>query len=191
MKDILRTFLAINLPVQVKEKIGEILKGIKDIEGSKCVKSENIHLTLKFFGNTNPDQRLKIKEALIPICRETHPFKMTISGFGAFPNQKRPRVIWLGIKDGAKEARALSEQIEKTLAERGFNREDREFKCHLTISRPKTLYAGIKMLEELKKIFKSEVIGEFMIKSIELMKSELAPEGAKYDVIESFQLGKE
>src|SRR5205807_9577361 len=78
-----------------------------------------------------PDEALAAGEAL----REGAPFEVALSGAGAFPNTARPRVLWLGVTDGALPLLQATERLRTALRQRGFTLEERSFRPHLTFAR--------------------------------------------------------
>jgi 2'-5' RNA ligase len=92
----------------------------------------SLHFALAFLGEQPGSE-----EALVTgeVLRETRPFDLALSGVGAFPNTARPRVLWLGVTDGAAELMDAAERLRRALRQRGFQIEDRKFRAHLTIGR--------------------------------------------------------
>ncbi|HYQ48056.1 MAG TPA: RNA 2',3'-cyclic phosphodiesterase, partial [Thermodesulfovibrionales bacterium] len=96
----IRCFISVNLPDDTKavinSSVAELRKTGADV---KWVSAENIHLTLKFLGNTDEQLIDRISDALSKKLSHYQTFYITISGVGCFPTEKRPRVIWVGIED--------------------------------------------------------------------------------------------
>ncbi|MBW7956748.1 MAG: RNA 2',3'-cyclic phosphodiesterase [Deltaproteobacteria bacterium] len=142
------------------------------------VRPEAMHLTLKFLGEV--DERLidALGNGLENAASGTGPFNLTVEGVGAFPNQRRPRVIWAGIGASA-ELTELKERIEQSINALGFEPEEREFSPHLTLCRIKTPEDSMLMgsvLSEENPPLKTE----FTVSSVVLFKSVLRPKGAEY-----------
>ena len=97
-----RAFIAIELPESVKSFLVKISAELKLCGGPvKWVRPEGIHLTLKFLGSVPSDLLPRIQEAALPLFREQKPTQLHVSGLGAFPHLRRPRVIWAGLEDPA------------------------------------------------------------------------------------------
>ncbi|MFH1678513.1 MAG: RNA 2',3'-cyclic phosphodiesterase, partial [Candidatus Omnitrophota bacterium] len=93
----MRTFIAIELPEEIKNILGEIQDKLKQTRADvKWVQPQNIHLTLKFLGEINEDLVKKIASALNEIAQENSSFNLRLYELGAFPKIKYPRVIWIG-----------------------------------------------------------------------------------------------
>lgn len=170
------------MPEEIKKEIGELIDILKkhniDI---KWVTTENLHITLKFLGNTPENLLSEIKESLSNVVSFYKPFYIKINTTGVFPNKKYPRVIWVGIND-SEILNKLKMDIEKSMALLGFPKEDKEFNPHITIGRVRSQKGILNLINELDN-FKEKNFGGTNIKSIKLMKSELKPKGAEYSCI--------
>ncbi len=175
----LRCFIAVSLPATLRSAIGEVVGKLRGIGADiKWVSDENLHLTLKFLGETDEELVDEIRNALIDKLSHYAPFYIKIGGVGYFPGGRNPRVIWVGIEDpGVLED--IYKDIENAVAKLGYPREKRPFSPHLTIGRvrsPKRVAEVIRRLEE----FRAITFDEFVLREVTLMKSELKPGGAEY-----------
>lgn len=184
-----RLFIAIELPDDIIKKLEDLQEQIK--KGCKAKVSwsnpENIHLTLKFLGNVKEDVIDKIKSCIENACSGMNQFMLEALGVGCFPNPNNPRVIWVGIKTYNNFLDSVYERLETGLNNIGFEKEKRRFQPHLTLGRIRHIDkdAGLKTSVDKSKDF---AIGEFMVKSIILFKSELNPEGAVYTKLFEYNL---
>src|SRR5262245_40156728 len=95
--EMMRTFVALDLDPAVKQAIAEYILPLgKLTNGMSWVKSSNLHLTLKFLGDTQAVQIPELAARFGEICRQYEPMRVKFSGTGVFPNEKKPRVVWLG-----------------------------------------------------------------------------------------------
>ena len=143
------------------------------------MKPENIHLTLKFLGEVPPAREGAIREAMAEAVAGTLPFPLRVGACGVFPGEQSPRVLWVGLRAGGPEAAALAARLERACAARGFPREDRPFKAHLTLGRvraPRGLEATMRRL----RAHVEEDLGETAVERIVLFESTLHPAGAIY-----------
>lgn len=124
-----RLFIAIDLPERIKDDITSIYSAIP---GAKWTEEEQLHLTLRFIGNTNEPTRQKIINALRSVS--VQPFSMAIKGTGFFPPRKEPRILWVGVSAG-EELLRLQAKIERTMVSIGISPEERKFHPHITIAR--------------------------------------------------------
>lgn len=178
----MRLFLAIDLPEKAKDYLYNFAKNLKkDYVKVNWVPKKNLHLTLKFFGEVDEAKLGELKAELKKIKQE--PFKVKLKGIGFFPDEKAPRVIWVGIQP-EKEVIALQQKIDEALLL--MFPSDQKFQSHLTIGRIKAVKKP-KEFAELAKSLKVEEI-EFEISSFKLMESTLASTGPSYRVVEEFRL---
>lgn len=151
------------------------------------VRAENVHVTLKFLGETGEKRLQRIRPALAEVARAGASIAMEVSGLGSFGG-RIPRVVWVGVGDGAEALTQLAGSIEVALARVGFPKERRGFTAHLTLGRvrsPRNAEALLAALQE----FHAEKFGAFTATQFELMQSELHPTGSVYTVLERFPLG--
>lgn len=175
----MRAFIAIDLPEKVKNKIAELENDLKKCDlAFKWVKPENIHLTLKFLGDINPEQVNKIKEVITKISAKFVAFKVNFNGFGFFPNQRKPKVFFISINK-EKLLKNIASELEKELEMLSFERENK-FKSHITLARIK----DFRNIESLREKIKNTQLDEvFPVNTITLYKSILTKEGPIYGKI--------
>jgi 2'-5' RNA ligase len=112
-----------------------------------------------------------------------------VAGLGCFPNPKRPRVIWAGLRGEVKELEALKNQLEPGLVKLGYIPEKREFHPHLTLGRVKEMSPRDRQeLATAVEQLRDTDYGDWKIERIDLMQSQLAQSGARYTVLRSFPL---
>ncbi len=180
----IRAFIAVEIDESNKQKICGLISGLKKSEAdAKWITEDQMHLTLKFLGNTDKSEIQKISDALSDIADNFNSFKINFSEIGAFPNMNRPAVIWLGIDKGAGILKMLNEKIETALEKIRFRQENREFKPHLTLARirsPKNTPNLIKLIKETS--FNSGD-NDSRINKLTLFQSALNPKGAVHTII--------
>jgi len=182
-----RTFIAVNLPDTIRGEIGNYLDTFRSMaRGITWVAPGNAHITLKFLGEVPEGELGGVTGAVKNALWGHKPFHVQLGGFGAFPNFKRPRVFWVGITDGVKMLRDLAGYIDHQLVPLGFEKEKRKFSAHITLGR-------IKQPGNFKELWHAAdntryISDPFTVSSVEVMKSVLTPQGAKYSVFESFSL---
>ena len=178
---LVRSFICveINNPDLVSQ-INAQLKDFNNIEGVKTVKSNQLHLTLKFLGEVSEKQLTDIKAEILQI--KFPPFNIKLEKIGFFPNLKRIRVIWIGISNGREELKQFAHIIEESLIKIGFPEEKRSYSPHLTLARVKYLKEeGKKTLIHKIKEKSGLDIGTQHIDRFILKKSVLTPKGAIYE----------
>lgn len=184
---LLRTFIAIPLPEAVQDKVDALLSDLRKADAAvRWVPARNLHLTLKFLGDV---AEARLEELYVGIRMATEgiePFRITLTGLGAFPNARRPRVLWIGM-DVPEAMQRLYENIEKDLSRLHFPKEKRRFSPHLTIGRVK----GLRGMERLMSVVERTEFGPetVSVERIVAMKSDLRPTGAVYAPLKKFALG--
>jgi 2'-5' RNA ligase len=179
----IRSFVAIELPEQVRAALAKLQEEMKGTggEGVKWVGAGRIHLTLKFLGNVEETRTPPLVQALTRACERSAPFELALSGPGVFPGPSRPRVAWVGLSGGVEKLLHLQEGVEKALSPFAFPREERAFTPHLTLAR---LREGIAPQEAraFGQAFlrTSPEAVSFKVEGISLMKSQLTPSGPIY-----------
>ena len=182
----IRAFIAAEIDLPNKKKISDLISELKKSKADvKWITENQIHITLKFLGNTGEEQIQKISGVLDGISRNFSAFDIRFSKLGAFPNMKRPRVIWIGVEKGGDLLSSLNEKIETELEKIGFTKEKREYKAHLTLGRVKSLKNITSLTESIDKI-DFQPTGEIKIDRLTLFQSTLTPKGAIYSPLSNF-----
>lgn len=150
MSEIVRTFIAVEIPAEVKEQAGRLIDRL-DVTSAKVkwVGAGAMHWTLKFLGDVDIVETPKICAAVARAVEPLVPFDIEARGAGAFPDVRRPRTVWIGMGQGAEGMVELHDRIEAQLAELGYRPEGRRFTPHLTIGRVRSSPQGIGELGEL------------------------------------------
>jgi 2'-5' RNA ligase len=184
-----RTFLALDMPPPVRQKVAEIQRRLKRSlrGGIRWADPDSVHLTLKFFGTISAARIATISAVVSGIAAATPPLALQLGSPGAFPALKRPRVIWLGIEGDAEPLLRLQQQLDANLLCCGFGKEKRPFRPHLTVGRAKTL-ATISGLDAFVAAADAGVASEFTARELVLIKSELTPRRSIHTPLAIFPL---
>jgi len=187
----IRSFIAIELPVDIKAKLGSIENGLKS--GIRCpakwVSPESIHLTLKFLGNIDSGRVDEILSAMEKAAEGILPFNLRIEGTGAFPNPGRAQVVWVGLGGGIETLSRLQKSVEEKLAKLGYAAENRAFTPHLTLARVNQQAVPGERQELGRRITEIRIEpATFNVVEVGLIKSELARQGAIYSRLGSVRL---
>lgn len=180
----MRLFVAIEIPSGVRLAIAAFVQGFRPIATqTKWVRPENMHITLKFLGETDSSMLNAVQSALASIRSDT-PITLDFRGLGFFPNEKRPRVFWIGMEPSPN-LKTLAADIDQSLHKFGFPLEDRPFTPHLTLARfntpgpsPKLAAAAV---ENGARSF-----GSLSSREFHLIESKPKPTGAEYTTLHSF-----
>ena len=186
----LRTFLAIDLPASLRPTFERNLQRFKrDISGPSAeapagvswVHHNNLHVTLKFFGETTDGQISEIHQVVKPVVAECSPFDVELKGCGVFPDARRPRTLWMGIGGDVDVLTALATQIDQAVVFVGFPSEDKPFRPHLTVARVKKDHRRVgEMLEASGAFTDALYFGRFRAERVTLFRSDLRPGGSVY-----------
>ncbi len=183
----MRTFIAVELPPEVKRKIEEVQSPLKKTDTYvSWVKPGNVHLTLKFLGEIDEGRIENVFKGTETALEGSKRFKLSLKDLGCFPNLRRPRVVWVGVDKGKGELSKMQRQIEEELFKFKFPREQRSFSPHLTIGRvksPKNIEKLIGLIETTN--FQTE---EVEVDEVVVMKSQLHPQGAIYTPLKKIKL---
>jgi RNA 2',3'-cyclic 3'-phosphodiesterase len=184
-----RVFCAIEIPAEVQRRIlahADHLRAAAPGVQASWTKMDNIHLTLKFFGNVELDKIPKISKAADKVARHFSPINVRVDGTGAFPKHGPARVLWIGLNDPAGKLIDLQKKFDDECAAEGFVAEDRAFHPHLTVARLRSPH-GARTLAERHKETKFEAI-TFSVTGLTVFRSELSSKGSRYSVISKHPL---
>lgn len=184
----IRTFIAVEIPEDIRDKIAEFQNELKSSGGKVTwVKPENMHLTLKFLGDTDEAIVDDIEERIKSAAQDYEPFSVHVKGVGAFPNFKKARVLWIAVDEGMQTLQDLAGDVDKQISELGFEREKRKYTAHLTIGRVKDS-RSIELVRDKMVENQNFSAGEFKVDSIYLIKSQLTQHGPIYTKLKKITL---
>lgn len=184
----MRLFLAINFPAEVRREITAATATLRDSAPELAwIDQTLLHLTLKFLGNGSPVTVEAARDALAGVAGRHRELLMSIGGIGAFPNFRRARVVWMGV---AQEPRLelLHHDVEVAFERLGFEVDGRPFRPHLTIARVKHAPPEQRLRELARAAKRTEYRDDFVVRSIDLMRSDLGPGGPAYVTLASAAL---
>lgn len=147
---------------------------------------ENIHLTMKFFGNVDQAKVPAISAAATNVVQEFSPVQIEVGKTGVFPRPSRPQVLWIGIDDPSDNLAKLHKQLEDEFAREGFAKEDRAFRPHLTIARIRRPHDAARLAQtHLETNFNTV---KLTLDELVLFRSELSSKGSRYTSISRHRL---
>ncbi|MFH1688232.1 MAG: RNA 2',3'-cyclic phosphodiesterase [bacterium] len=199
----MRLFIATPLSSDVERYLGELIEQLRPHgAGVKWVKSKNIHLTLRFLGETDQAMVPKITKLIDLVASDFPVVTSKLGRVGGFPNLRRPRVIWVGLEGGVETLSKMADQIELGLRELHFEPEKKGFKAHLTLGRVRDHRQLGDLAEKLQSPEPKKVpvapaapvisaAPVVMLDKIVLFKSTLTPQGPVYDRLHESPLGQE
>ncbi|WP_455277576.1 RNA 2',3'-cyclic phosphodiesterase [[Eubacterium] cellulosolvens] len=178
----IRSFIALDIDDKdLLDKFATIQKRIHNTGADlKLVELKNIHITFKFLGEVNPITLDKVKEEMDEI--KASKFDIEFEEVGTFPNIKRPRVIWIGIKKGLTELQKINDQLDPKLRQFGFVSDRKGFSPHVTIARVRSGRNKKELIDVLTEV-RSKQFDSMHAGCLRLKKSTLTPEGPIYTTI--------
>ncbi len=189
----LRLFIALELSAQIHQTLSELIDTLKPFANSnvKWVDPVQIHLTLKFLGDTPVARVPQIKQNLESIGQRQASFVLEAGKTGVFPNLNRPRVLWVGVSNPP-ELFHLQQSIDESLIPLGFQKENRQFSAHLTLGRvnDQADVESVKTIVKKLQFYALESFGSVKISKFTLFQSTLTPNGPIYTPLARFQMQK-
>ena len=186
---IVRTFLCIPISNEIRSKKSMLYSTFEDSKSTiNWVKNSNLHLSIKFIGQTPETSVSEIIDNISSITSNIEPFKIDIKGTGCFPINIRPKTLWLGVSGELKPLEDLVLKVENKLFKIGFSKEEKQFIPHITIAR---IPYPQKDTPDINTFLKSsyDVIG-LQVNQIQFFSSELLSNGAVYSLLKTFPLGE-
>lgn len=142
---------------------------------------------MKFLGDVEETRLDELTTATSAVAGQHRELLMTLGGIGAFPNFRRARVVWMGIEQEAR-LELLHHDIELACESLGFEIEGRAFRPHLTLARVKHALPE-ERLRALSRVAKrTDFRTDFVVRSVDLMSSELSQSGPTYRTVVSAAL---
>ena len=189
-----RAFVAVDLPEDVERAMGAVSQSLGEarIEGLRPVRPEGVHLTLKFLGDVPESRVEEIAHAVSETVTGHRQFEVSTGGFGAFPNSRRPQVLWVGISGPIEPLIGLQADVDAALGALGFPTETRPFHPHLTLARLDRRMPAPARRASMDAL---ESTGPFAgmriaVRSVSLVQSILGRGGARYVRLSTAQLAE-
>lgn len=181
---VIRTFIAVETSEETRSRAASLCDRLRT-SGMRVTwtRPENMHLTLKFLGDTEEALLANVKETVANVAASLGPFSVRFRGAGAFPDARRPQTLWIGVSDGQDSLVELATRIDDALHALGIPREKRRFTPHLTIGRVRSGSAAEqKSLGDMIRKHAEFDAATAEIRQVLVMASQLSPAGATYEV---------
>ena len=186
----MRLFIAVNFPADVREAVHDEVGGLRHPnDGIAWIVAPLLHVTIKFIGEIPADRLEPLASIVRKVAAVQGVLSVRVGGVGAFPNFRRPRVVWVGVKDGGELVRMATRLDEECVA-LGIEAERRPFRPHLTVGRVKrelSPAAAAALAQAARGLTRQR---ESIVRSLDLMRSELSSTGPRYHVVTSVPLGE-
>ena len=180
---VLRLFIAVELPANVRQRLADVADELRGmgLERLRWVRPENIHITLKFLGETPAERRPQIEDALRAAAEGVATHELTLGELGKFGGRQNPRVLWVDLRGEVDALKALHKRVDARIAPLGFPSDERPFAAHLTLARvPQDL--AKKVARSLAEAIEAVKVPDLPIpvREVVLMRSELRRQGPVY-----------
>ncbi len=190
-----RLFIAAPLPPAVTDQLGHLIEDLSSRDLPVRWTAPNaLHLTFHFIGEVPQERAELLRMSFANLSPRIGPIKLKTSRLGAFPSQKRPRVIWIGLDGQIDKVAALRDEIGVMLERQDIEIETGAYKAHLTLGRARDTVDRIfpyKLNEASKSPSVREIVDasvEFTISEAILYRSRLERSGARYEELASIRL---
>ena len=186
-----RTFIGIEIGDALRDRAAALQQRLVRVEpGIKLADAASLHVTLLFLGELTDRDLLDVCRAVKAEAANEPAFGLRVSGVGAFPTPRRPKVVWAGVTDGATELQRLHAAIELRLLDLGcYRKEERGYTPHLTLGRVKAEAGSHALAEELPKLLAWDG-GRTPVSEVLVYSSELRKDGPEYAVLARSPLAK-
>ena len=184
-----RVFCAIELPPSIRGLVAQHIANLKEAlpdARASWAREGNIHLTVKFLGEISRTSVANLSNAASRAVAGIEPFSIRLEHTGVFPNQRQPRVLWIGLTDSSGRLGELHKRLEEEAAKEGFKRESRPFHPHLTVARLRQA-ANARTLAEAHQQLEFNA-AEIQVSELVVIRSELSSAGSNYTTISRHQL---
>jgi len=184
-----RIFVAIDISDESRIKVANYIEDLCGEFSNLRVgweKVEKLHLTVKFLGDVNPNELQNLTEAVEKTARQFSDFNLQISRTGAFPSLRAARILWLGIDDEHGNLQKVNDVLETECEQKGFVKESRKFKAHLTIGRLREPNKSKELID--KYLNKTFAAVKFEVSEIVIYESRLQKSGSIYTKYKNLNL---
>ncbi len=172
----------VSVPVEVTDTMRDAVRELTQIKNVRASREDQIHITLCFMGDVDTSRVPALKEALRDALSDSERFDLCIRGMGAFPNIRRPRVIWMGIEN--EHLAHLADAVRSAVRKARVGFDGKPFSPHVTVCRVQ----GPADVSRIAGRYADTEFSKFTVGSVHLMKSVLGPDGAKHSVVDTIPL---
>lgn len=192
-RETVRVFVAVGLSAEARLQLVDAVERIRrDVpEGIQWANPDGMHLTLKFLGNIPAESVAPLLGCVESVSATHAPFPLELAGMGVFPNRRRPRVLWAGVGGDLDALACLQRATEDAINDIGFRPEERPFRPHITLGRPRRNVSDGQLGRIGSVVSSIEPTGSvtWRVENVDVMRSELHPSGARYTVLGAARLG--
>jgi 2'-5' RNA ligase len=189
-----RSFVAIELNEPARTALARLQRDLQATAPPRTIRwtaLQSIHLTLQFLGDVPLEKLPMITVALGGVCNGIRPFAFDLGGLGVFPDRRRLRIVWVGVRETSGALATLQRRVGEVLTPLGFPPERRPFSPHLTIGRAARDASPRDLAAVGEHIARSDTgfVERVTVDHVTLMRSDLRPGGSIYTAQAVFVLG--
>jgi 2'-5' RNA ligase len=179
-----RTFIGVDISEGTRGRAAALQQSLAQTGAEvKWASPEGMHVTLLFLGEVDDRELHVICRAVQEVAAREPAFTLAVSGVGAFPNARRPKILWAGIAQGEDALRRLYDDLETRMLDLGcYRKEERGYTPHLTLGRVKAERDGLALAPELAKRQEWDG-GSTTVDEVLVYSSDLTRDGPVYTVI--------
>jgi len=190
-----RLFIAAPLPGPVVDHLGHLLEDLSSRDlPVRWTATNALHLTLQFIGEVPTERAELLRMSFANAAPKSGQIKLKTGQLGVFPNEKRPRIVWIGLEGQTDRLNALRREMAAMLDRLGIATEQQSFKPHLTLGRARDSVDQLfpyQLNEALNANSIQEIAAhpiDFTISEVVLFRSHLEKSGARYEELVSVRL---
>ena len=189
-----RLFVAIPLPDAVRREIERAQAELRRALPEDCVRwtrPGQFHLTLVFLGNVEVNRVDELAASLRNACAGCPVLGLKAERIGFFPPAGFPRVVWASVRDAAGQLQQVQAVVSGAVQPWTQEQRKETFTGHVTLGRCRVKRREAEVLSKLAASMADRVFGEWVARDIELVRSELSPNGSRYTVVATASLAEE
>ncbi len=191
MRPPIRAFIAIELDERIKRALTRVQDRLKTAEADiRWAETANIHLTLKFLGDIQPEIIDDVEQAMARTAAGFTHFHMDIGALSAFPDANNPRVIWASVTKRANYLHEMASRLTEELGSLITGEASRGFTPHITLGRNRAETPAPRLTDLLNNTHAPAGLTQ-KVERIALFRSELLPKGPVYHLLYSVALGND
>ncbi|MAE65400.1 MAG: RNA 2',3'-cyclic phosphodiesterase [Phycisphaeraceae bacterium] len=173
----MRAFIAVSIdPAEMMRPLHRALGRLG--QSVRAVPLENLHLTLRFLGDTDDEMTPRIREVIETALVDARPFAVSLTGVGAFPTPRRPNVVWVGVEHDDR-FDPIVRRLDEALEPLGWPLPSKPWQAHVTVARVKRRPPD--ELAQIMKAHREHEFGMLQVEAVHLVRSTLSREGATYE----------
>lgn len=168
----------ISVPVPNTAGLNPLIRDLNTVRGVRTSNIGQLHITLRFIGDVDEERIDEIGEIVSETVSKIPKGRLNLKGLGVFPNERNPRIIWVGI-DTSLPLAHIAEELSVRLREAGISFDEKPFKPHVTVGRIEGRCNVSPMLGK----YRTTEFTTCIPSAIYVMKSELKPTGAEHSIL--------